>query len=214
VCASLVEAHGIGLIHRDIKPSNIILTRRGGLLDFVKLVDFGLVKAVEPGTAEALTPSDSIVGTPLYMAPEAIRRPEQSDGRSDLYAVAAVGYFLLTGRPVFEGQSIADILFQQVTVDPQPPSAHCEHTVAPDLESLLLGCLAKDPASRPASASAMAEALEHISASVWSASDADAWWRTHVPDSPNAAPSDHLPAPDSPLAMVGADPTFVWPASE
>ncbi len=209
VCASLVEAHGIGLIHRDIKPSNIILTRRGGLLDFVKLVDFGLVKVVDPGTAEALTPFDSIVGTPLYLAPEAIRRPEQSDARSDLYAVAAVGYFLLTGRPPFEGRSVTDILFQQVSIDPEPPSARRAHTVTPDLELLLLRCLAKDPANRPASARAMAEALENISASAWTSSDAEAWWQTHPPGSPAPTPPDRLPAPASPAAMVGADPTFV-----
>ncbi len=124
MCASLVEAHGIGLIHRDIKPSNIILTRRGGMFDFVKVVDFGLVKAVDVGTISALTTDDSVVGTPLYMAPEAIRQPDQADARTDLYAVAAVGYFLLTGRPVFQGSTLADILFQQMSIDPEPPSAH------------------------------------------------------------------------------------------
>ena len=120
MCASLVEAHGIGLIHRDIKPSNIILTRRGGVFDFVKVVDFGLVKAVDAGTISALTTDDSVVGTPLYMAPEAIRQPDRADARTDVYAVAAVGYFLLTGRPVFQGGTMADIL---VSADEHRPGA-------------------------------------------------------------------------------------------
>ena len=145
VCASLVEAHGIGLIHRDIKPSNIILTRRGGLFDFVKLVDFGLVKAVDAGRMAGLTTADSVVGTPLYMAPEAIRHPDQADARTDLYAVAAVGYFLLTGRPVFQGRTVADILFQHVSIDPEPPSAHRGQAVSPDLESLLLAAWPRSP---------------------------------------------------------------------
>ena len=149
VCGSLVEAHGIGLIHRDIKPSNIILTRRGGLFDFAKLVDFGLVKAVDVGRVAVLTPSDLIVGTPHYMAPEVIRHPDQADARSDLYAVGAVGYFLLAGRPLFEGGSVAEILFQHVGTKPEPPSVHRGNAVSPELESLLLGCLAKEPADRP-----------------------------------------------------------------
>ena len=126
-----------GLIHRDIKPSNIILTRRGSLFDFAKLVDFGLVKAVDAGRVAVLTAADSIVGTPHYMAPEAIRLADQADARSDLYAVGAVGYFLLAGRPLFEGRTVAEILFQQVSTKPEPPSAHRGHAVSPELESLI-----------------------------------------------------------------------------
>ena len=152
VCGSLAEAHGIGLIHRDIKPSNIILTRRGGMFDFAKLVDFGLAKAIDVGRVGALTPADSIVGTPLYMAPEAIRNPDQADARSDVYAVGAVGYFLVAGRPIFAGRSVADILLQHVSAVPEPPSAVRGSTVSAELESLLLRCLAKQPEDRPQSA--------------------------------------------------------------
>ena len=205
MCASLVEAHGIGLIHRDIKPSNIILTRRGGLFDFVKVVDFGLVKAVDVGTLSALTTDDSVVGTPLYMAPEAIRQPDQADARTDLYAVAAVGYFLLTGRPVFQGSTLADILFQQMSIDPEPPSAHRAQAVAPGLESLLLRCLAKDPKKRPESARALAEALEQVPASHWSPAEAEGWWQTHAPGRSTPIPAAPVPASAGSTTTVTAD---------
>jgi eukaryotic-like serine/threonine-protein kinase len=214
MCASLVEAHGIGLIHRDIKPSNIILTRRGGLFDFVKVVDFGLVKSVDVGTVSAVTTADSIVGTPLYMAPEAIRQPELAEARTDLYAVAAVGYFLLTGRPVFEGSTMADILFQQMSIDPEPPSARCAQGVVPALEALLLSCLAKDPKKRPESARALAAALEQISASQWSASDAEAWWQTQAPGRLTAIPPGWFPTPAGPTGTVSADGTKLLPAAK
>ena len=117
VCESLVEAHGIGLIHRDIKPSNIILTRRGGLFDFAKLVDFGLVKAVDPREAGIVTAVDAVMGTPNYLVPEAIRLPDQSDARTDLYAVGAVGYFLLAGRTIFECANITEIMFRHLVLN-------------------------------------------------------------------------------------------------
>lgn len=203
VCGSLEEAHGIGLIHRDIKPSNIILTRRGGLCDFVKLVDFGLAKAVDAGRA-ALTSTDAIVGTPLYMAPEAIRPPGRTDARSDLYSVGAVGYFLLTGQPLFHSRSLPEILFQQVSTTPIPPSDRLGHAVAPELEALLLRCLAKDPADRPTSAGALADALGSIAASAWSKSDAESWWRAHNPGGP-APPPSPSPLPTSPRPVVLVD---------
>jgi serine/threonine protein kinase len=211
VCGSLVEAHGIGLIHRDIKPSNIILTRRGGLFDFAKLVDFGLVKAVDAGAAAALTTADSMVGTPHYMAPEAIRLADAADARSDLYAIGAVGYFLLAGRPLFEGCSVGEILFQHVGTKPQPPSAHRGISVSPELESLLLGCLAKNPADRPQSAQALAEALGYISAAPWSTADAEAWWHAHVSKGRQPTDPSRLPAAASPAGFTGPNPPFVSP---
>jgi eukaryotic-like serine/threonine-protein kinase len=205
VCGSLAEAHEIGLIHRDIKPSNIILTRRGGMFDFAKLVDFGLAKAVDAGRVGILTPADSIVGTPLYMAPEAIRNPDQADARSDLYAVGAVGYFLVAGRPIFTGRSVADILLQHVSADPEPPSTVRGSTVSPELEALLLRCLAKEPASRPESAQALAQDLGRIPAGTWSPLEAATWWQRHAPGAlapvpspgrPEQAPEPGLVAPD------------------
>jgi eukaryotic-like serine/threonine-protein kinase len=199
VCGSLVEAHEIGLIHRDIKPSNIILTRRGGLFDFAKLVDFGLVKAVDVQRVAGLTPSDLTLGTPLYLPPEVIRHPDEADARSDLYAVGAVGYFLLTGRPLFDSGSIAEVLYQHVHVMPEPPSARLGHAVCPELESLLLRCLAKEPADRPESARALAEALGHISAGTWSTAEAEAWWQVHAPGGlgPTHGRSQFCPLPDN-----------------
>ena len=106
---SLGEAHRLGLIHRDIKPANIFLTERGGVPDFAKLLDFGLVKALDSAKAQKVTMANSLTGTPLYMSPEAIERPDEVEGRSDLYALGAVGYFLLTGTPPFEGRSIVEL---------------------------------------------------------------------------------------------------------
>ncbi len=202
VCGSLVEAHEIGLIHRDIKPSNIILTRRGGLFDFAKLVNFGLVKAMDVERVAGLTPSDLTLGTPLYLAPEVIRHPDEAGAQSDLYAVGAVGYFLLTGRPLFDSGSIAEVLYQHVNVMPKPPSARRGHPVSPELESLLLRCLAKEPADRPESARALAEALGRISAGKWSTSEAEAWWQVHAPGRPTPTPSSRLPTPASHSAPV------------
>ena len=105
VCGSLYEAHSLGLVHRDIKPANIMLNRRGGEPDVVKVLDFGLVKAVDDQKQAGLTQQASLTGTPLYMSPEAIQLPNSVDARSDLYAVGAVGYFLLTGHPVFEADN-------------------------------------------------------------------------------------------------------------
>jgi tRNA A-37 threonylcarbamoyl transferase component Bud32 len=202
VCGSLVEAHGIGLIHRDIKPSNIILTRRGGLFDFVKLVDFGLVKAVDPRDVGIVTAVDAVMGTPNYLAPEAIRLPDQADARTDLYGVGAVGYFLLAGRPLFACGNVAEILIQQLRAKPEPPSVHRGSAVAPELESLLLSCLATNPADRPESAQVLADALERISASTWSMSEAASWWRAHDDGNLTRASSSPAPAQASGVTVV------------
>ena len=111
LCGSLSEAHGLGLIHRDIKPANIMLTKCGGMCDFVKLLDFGLVKS--QNADRNVTLAGSLTGTPLDMSPEAIEH-EELDARSDLFAVGAVGYYLLTGTPVFDGKSIVDSIFRQL----------------------------------------------------------------------------------------------------
>src|SRR6185436_7446598 len=108
-CGSLFEAHSLGMVHRDIKPANIMINRRGGESDIVKVLDFGLVKALDEGKQASTTAANSLTGTPLYMAPEAIQAPNTVDARSDLYAVGAVGYFLLTGRPVFETATLVEL---------------------------------------------------------------------------------------------------------
>ncbi len=177
ICGSLSEAHDLGLIHRDIKPANVILNKRGGLCDFVKVLDFGLVKAVDADKEAALTAANCITGTPHYMSPESIDRPDLVDSRSDLYAVGAVGYFLLTATPVFQGRSVIELLKLQATALPQPPSQRLRKSVSPDLELLLLKCLGKSAEDRPASARELSDLLDRCEvAEVWSMADAEIWW--------------------------------------
>jgi eukaryotic-like serine/threonine-protein kinase len=179
VCGALAEAHSHGLVHRDIKPANIILSERGGEPDVAKIVDFGLVKPLArdaPGVTQSA--SAVLTGTPLYMAPEAISAPETSDARSDLYALGAVGYFLLTGRPVFEGTTVFDIIGHHLHTDPVPPSRRTTWPVPADLEAVILACLRKKPAERPAAARALREALRRCTlAQPWTADDGAAWWK-------------------------------------
>ncbi len=180
VCGSLAEAHGVGLIHRDIKPANILLNARGGLFDFVKLLDFGLVKTTEH--AALATQGGGIVGTPLYMSPEACQSPDNIDARSDLYAVGAVGYFLLTGTPLFDGESVLDILKAQAETMPEPISLRTTQSVSPELETLLMRCLAKSPADRPASAQEIMDALNELpTKDSWTDANAHQWWQCFMP---------------------------------
>src|SRR5262249_59169500 len=106
ICGSLGEAHAAGLVHRDVKPANIFLTTRGGLHDFVKVLDFGLVKPVDGREQANVTNPNALMGTPLYLSPEAVNQPDAVDARADVYAVGAVGYFMLTGTPVFTGTTV------------------------------------------------------------------------------------------------------------
>ena len=182
VCGSLAEAHSIGLIHRDVKPANILLNVRGGLFDFVKLLDFGLVKAAETSRAALVTQAGGVVGTPHYMSPEAYKSPDKVDGRSDLYAVGAVGYFLLTATPLFIGDYVLDILNQQSNTPPEPPSQRLGQPVSPELERLLMRCLSKAASDRPASAEEIiAELVQIPTAGSWTDADARAWWRRYRP---------------------------------
>src|SRR4051812_35242367 len=144
-CGALAEAHAAGLVHRDVKPANIFLTCRGGLHDFVKVLDFGLVKALEGADQAHLTNPNAVTGTPLYLSPEAVKQPDRVDARTDVYAVAAVGYFLLTGAPVFTGTTVMEICMKHVNATPEAPSARSGKPVSAELEALLLRGLAKDP---------------------------------------------------------------------
>jgi serine/threonine-protein kinase len=180
VCASLEEAHSIGLVHRDIKPANIMVVGNIGLYDFVKVLDFGLVKSRAPLDGGAsLTNVNLLTGTPLYMAPEAIARPEAADSRSDLYAVAAVGYFMLSGQHVFAGSSVVELLDSHLHETPVRIRERLGAAVPPDLEALLLRGLHKSPADRPPSAAAFRQALLGCDIPRWTQEDARAWWRTH-----------------------------------
>ena len=184
--ASLAEAHDAGLIHRDVKPGNILVVDRGGISDLVKVLDFGLVKDVGVATSgvalseTALTVADTITGTPLYMAPEAAIAPETVDARTDLYALGAVGYWLLTGTHVFQGGSILEVVARHVHAAPDLPSTRLGAPVSADLEAVLLACLAKRPDDRPATAQVLRERLlACVAAGRWTNARAAQWWSVH-----------------------------------
>ncbi len=172
---SLAEAHARRMIHRDLKPSNIMLCRRGDTFDFVKVVDFGLVRPRD--TDLNLTSTESLTGTPLFLSPEALESPEKVDTFSDVYQLGAVGYYLLTGRYVLSGENLIEVMTSLLHETPQPPSTVLGHALSPELEQLVLSCLEKDPAQRPANASVLLDALEQCSVSgSWTQRDARAWW--------------------------------------
>jgi len=181
VCGSLAEAHRTQLIHRDVKPANILLTRRAGLCDVVKVLDFGLVKARHlraPDSASA----NAVVGTPHFIAPEAIETPDAIDARSDLYSLGAVGYWLLTGHTLFESTEVPILLDGHLKNMPVPPSQRLGRPVDPELEKLIMSCLAKQAAGRPSSAEVLDEALGGCpSALEWTSKTAAIWWDEHVP---------------------------------
>jgi eukaryotic-like serine/threonine-protein kinase len=187
VCRALAEAHDLGVIHRDIKPGNIILTVRGGEPDVAKVVDFGLVKELDTtsGSQTRSVDANLLVGTPLYLSPEAIATPDLVDARSDLYALGAVGYFLVTGQPLFEGRTIMELCAHHLHTAPIPPSVRLGRLVDRQLEAVLLACLEKDPANRPRSAMAVQDALAASAAAAgWSLEDARRWWAAYRPDGP------------------------------
>jgi serine/threonine protein kinase len=178
MCGSLYEAHSLGLVHRDIKPANVMLNRRGGEADVVKVLDFGLVKALDD--AKRARQSGGLSGTPLYMSPEAIQTPELVDARSDLYAVGAIGYFLITGQPVFNATSLVDLCQQHVSVIPEAPAQKLGRSISPELESAILACLEKRRDKRPQTARDLAALLDRApTAGTWSLEDAEAWWGRH-----------------------------------
>jgi hypothetical protein len=159
------------------KPANIILTRRGGIHDFVKVLDFGLARAIDGHERLSVTSPNTLVGTPLYFAPETVNQPDQVDACTDVYALGAVAYFLLTGTPVFLGTSVMEICMHHVRTAPEPPSKRCGKPISPGLEALLLRCLAKAPADRPRDAAELLRELESCTvAGTWTAQDAAAWW--------------------------------------
>jgi serine/threonine-protein kinase len=162
IAGALAEAHEASLIHRDVKPANIFLTTRGGMKDFVKVLDFGLVKEVDQ-KAPNLSTTDSIAGTPLYMAPESIVDPTGIDARVDIYAVGGVAYWLLTGTPPFEGTSLIEICSHHLHTPVEPPSKRLGKPVPEDLERIVLRCLSKSREDRPESARALADLLGGIS---------------------------------------------------
>jgi serine/threonine-protein kinase len=178
ICRALQEAHAVGLIHRDIKPGNIIVGQRGGQYDVAKLLDFGLVRA--PGLAgdgQPLTQEGAIAGTPAYMSPEQAAGRADLDGRSDLYNLGAVAYFLLTGQPPFVRQTAVQTLAAHLG-EPVVAPDRLRADLPADVQAVLLRCLEKEPARRFPDAESLEPALGHCDcAGQWTREQAAAWWR-------------------------------------
>jgi serine/threonine-protein kinase len=181
---SLAEAHARGLIHRDIKPSNLHVSRMGLQSDFVKVLDFGLVKRVHADSKgeTRLTRQGSTTGTPAYMAPEMALGNSPVNERSDIYSLGCVGYWMLTGVTVFEGKTPMEVIVDHAKTAPTPPSQRSEVAIPESLEKLILSCLEKDPGRRPQSM----EEISHLLAATelkepWTEERATAWWQLHMP---------------------------------
>ena len=185
VCHSLADAHARGMVHRDIKPANIYVCRMGLEYDFVKVLDFGLVKVRErgPGGDTLITLDQTTTGTPAYMAPEIIVGDVEVDRRADVYALGCVAYFLLTGQLVFEADTPMKMLMQHVHAKPVPPSQRTELRIPRELDELVLSCLEKDPMRRPQNAEELFRmAVGCKTCETWNQASARNWWQTHLPD--------------------------------
>ena len=171
------------MVHRDIKPANIFACRLGPDFDFVKVLDFGLVKEtqeIRPGETE-LTVGGALAGTPSFMAPE-LAMGSPIDGRVDIYGLGCVGYWLLTGQPVFEGDTPISVVLQHVREPPIPPSVRTEIQVPGSLDRVILSCLEKVPANRPQTAGELDARLAACGLDEgWTREQAEEWWRLHVP---------------------------------
>jgi serine/threonine-protein kinase len=186
-CESLAEAHDRGLIHRDIKPGNIQVCRMGHYADWVKVLDFGLVKSQGPaGEVDAkLTAPNVMTGTPAYLSPESALG-EPVDRRSDIYSLGCVAYWMLTGKYLFTGNNAMQIVARHVSAEPPPPSRDSAFDVSPALDELVLACLQKKPSDRPSTARELCERLGRCEVEIpWTREDATRWWETRL--APEAA---------------------------
>jgi serine/threonine-protein kinase len=188
MCHSLSEAESRGLVHRDIKPANIFLSRYGEDHDFVKVLDFGIAKAVHEPSSEtlaAVTVSSLIQGTPAFIAPEQALGGADVDARADIYSTGCVAYWLLTGQYVFTGETPMMVLLAHAHLPPEPPSSRTAIPVPPDLDALVLSCLAKDREQRPPSARDLLQRLDAIPLQhPWTDARAREWWKAHLPLTP------------------------------
>ncbi len=201
VCDSLAEAHAQGLVHRDIKPANLYLCRRALRHDQVKVLDFGLVKPEAALRGDgALTAEGSIRGTPAYMAPEQVEG-HAVDGRADLYAVGCVGYWLLSGKLVFEAASPMQQAIDHARSEPPRLSTRTGLEIPAALEALIHRCLEKDPARRPQSAGELAAELARVQAATpWSEERAREWWQQHLAPKPPPGAASEAMGPTLPLS--------------
>lgn len=182
ICAALAEVHGRGLVHRDVKPDNVMLTERGGEYDFVKLLDFGIVKRIgspdevaQPDDERMLTQQLRLLGTPAYMAPERIGHPSSVDARADIYGVGAILFYLVAGKPPFDHADQAGLLREVLSV-PAPRVLSIASGVPQALDDLIARCLEKTPADRPATVAEIVAALDALDLPPWTREDAKAWW--------------------------------------
>jgi eukaryotic-like serine/threonine-protein kinase len=183
-CRALGEAHAAGVIHRDVKPANLHLGCCGGVPDHLKVLDFGLAEELGGARRPAAVAgaAGGFVGTPHYAAPETVNRPGAVDGRTDLYSLGAVAYFLLTGAPPFDGETMLEVCSKHLLLAPEPPSLRLAAPVPAALEALVLACLEKQPRRRPASAAALERALEDLpGVTPWTDEQAQRWWRERAP---------------------------------
>ena len=181
-CLSLEEAHRHQMVHRDIKPRNLFLCRLGTSYDFCKVLDFGLVKQVRTEDAQTMTAEGVVVGTFAFMPPEMAMAVSDLDGRTDLYGLGCVAYWLLTGQLVFDEPSNAAMIVAHAQKQPVPPSKRIQTRLPEDLEKVVLACLAKDPGKRPPSAVALSQMLASCSGiPIWTPDNAEHWWQSHPP---------------------------------
>jgi hypothetical protein len=184
ICHSLSEAESRGLVHRDIKPANIFLCRYGEDYDFVKVLDFGIVKAAEDRveTDVALTVENVVRGTPAFIAPEQALGGSPLDGRADIYSTGCVAYWLLTGEFVFRADTPLALLMHHANTAPAPPSTRTELTIPAAFDQLVMSCLSKDPADRPQTARELSLRLAAVDvAAAWTEERARDWWTQHMP---------------------------------
>ena len=182
-CLSLSEAHALGLVHRDVKPANLFACRLGPQYDFVKVVDFGVVSRHTQPTPSQITTVGTVLGTPAYLAPELVSGSHSFDGRADLYALGCVAFWLLTGRPPFEGKDAIAVLVHHASTQPAPPSTMSEESIPTELDTIVLDCLAKDPSRRPANAEDLLERLSRVPLrDEWTPARARVWWEMHEPE--------------------------------
>jgi eukaryotic-like serine/threonine-protein kinase len=184
ICDSLGEAHEAGLVHRDVKPANVFVCRHGREVDFVKVLDFGLVKSRREsnGGGQTIVGMHAAGGTPAFMAPEQVLGDRPLDGRTDIYAAGCVGFWLLTGDLVFGGNTAMETMLEHAHTTPPRPSDRTELDIPAALDDLILACLSKDPDARPASADVLAARLAGIQTETpWTTARASSWWNLHHP---------------------------------
>ena len=180
ICGALAEAHALNIIHRDIKPSNLFLTQRGGLYDFVKVLDFGLAKEISCNQTTGITEKDVFLGTPRYIAPECVYHKEKIDPRTDIYMLGSVAYWILTGHSPFEASTDIGLIVDHVNKQPKKPSSIVGLRIPEALDGIILKCLEKNQEDRYQSTGELVEALHQVPLDEpWTQDKARSWWESH-----------------------------------